>query len=235
MKKQKYALVTGGTRGIGFATAALLQSEGYLVTAAYSHEGEDAARAREALPSVRFLRADVTDENAVKELIEGMERLDLLVCNAGVASFAQVQDIGLSEWERVMRVNAGGVFLATKYAVKKMLDKGGAIVNIASVWGVTGGSCESAYSASKGAVIAFTKATAKELAPAGITVNCVAPGVIDTAMNARLSSEERRALEAEIPMERFGTPEEVAEAVLFLARAKYVTGQVLGVDGGFCI
>ena len=100
---------------------------------------------------------------------------------------------------------------------------------------MTGGSCESAYSASKGAVIAFTKATAKELAPAGITVNCVAPGVIDTAMNARLSGEERRALEAEIPMERFGTPEEVAEAVLFLARAKYITGQVLGVDGGFCV
>ena len=137
MKKQKYALVTGGTRGIGFATAALLQSEGYLVTAAYSHDGEDAARAREALPSVRFLRADVTDENAVKELIEGMERLDLLVCNAGVASFAQVQDIGLSEWERVMRVNAGGVFLCCKHAVKKMLHvgEGGAIVNVSSIWG----------------------------------------------------------------------------------------------------
>ena len=206
MKKQKYALVTGGTRGIGFATAALLQSEGYLVTAAYSHEGEDAARAREALPSVRFLRADVTDEEAVKELIEGMERLDLLVCNAGVASFAQVQDIGLSEWERVMRVNAGGVFLCCKHAVKKMLHigEGGAIVNVSSIWGETGGSCESAYSASKGAVIAFTKALAKELAPSKITVNCVAPGVVHTSMNARFTSEELRAMDDERALHKRG-------------------------------
>ena len=109
MVRQKYALVTGGTRGIGFATAALLQQAGYLVTATYSREGEDAACAREKLKGVRFVRADVTEEEAVRAVIEGMERLDLLVCNAGVASFAQVQDITLPEWERVMRVNAGGV------------------------------------------------------------------------------------------------------------------------------
>ena len=234
MKKQKYALVTGGTRGIGFATAALLQNEGYLVTAAYSHEGEDAARAREALPCVRFLRADVTDEAAVKELIEGMERIDLLVCNAGVASFAQVQDISLSEWERVMRVNAGGVFLCCKHAVKKMLHvgEGGAIVNVSSIWGETGGSCESAYSASKGAVIAFTKALAKELAPSKITVNCVAPGVVHTAMNARFTSEELRAMEEDITVGRMGEPEEIARAIFFLGSEPYITGQILGVNGG---
>ena len=170
-----------------------------------------------------------------QEISERCGALDLLVNNAGICYFAQVQDVTMSDWERVMGVNTGGAFLATKYAVKKMLAKGGAIVNVSSVWGITGGSCESVYSASKGAVIAFTKATAKELAPAGITVNCVAPGVIDTAMNAHLQGEDRRALEAEIPLGRYGLPEEVAQAVFFLARAKYVTGQILGVDGGFCV
>ena len=234
MQTQKYALVTGGTRGIGFATAALLQTEGYRVTAAYSREGEDSERARRALKGVRFVRADVTDEEAVKSLIGGMKRLDLLVCNAGVASFAQVQDISLLEWERVMRVNAGGVFLCCKHAVKKMLHLGGggAIVNVSSIWGETGGSCESAYSASKGAVIAFSKALAKELAPSKITVNCVAPGVIDTAMNARFSNEELRAMEEDIPAGRLGTPEEIARAILFLGSEPYITGQVLGVNGG---
>ena len=116
-----------------------------------------------------------------------------------------------------------------------MLARGGAIVNVSSVWGVTGGSCESAYSASKGAVIAFTKALAKELAPSRITVNCVAPGVIDTAMNGRLNAAERRALAEEIPLGRFGTPEEVAECVYYLATAKYVTGQIVGADGGFSL
>ena len=229
------ALVTGGTRGIGLACCRLFCRMGYQVTATYASDMAAARAASEMLPEARFVRADAADEGAMAQLFERLPSLDVLVNNAGVDLYAQVQDTSASDWERVMRVNAGGVFLATGYAVKKMLGKGGAIVNISSVWGVTGGSCESAYSASKGAVIAFTKATAKELAPAGITVNCVAPGVIDTAMNARLSGEERRALEAEIPMERFGTPEEVAEAVLFLARAKYITGQVLGVDGGFCV
>ena len=138
----------------------------------------------------------------------------------------------MEQFSRVMGVNAGGAFLTVKHAVRKMLSCGGAIVNVSSVWGVSGGSCESVYSASKGAVVAFTRALAKELAPA-VTVNCIAPGVIDTAMNARFSEEERAALCGEIPLGRFGSPEEVAEAALFLARARYVTGQVLGVDGGF--
>ena len=234
MVRQKYALVTGGTRGIGFATAALLQQAGYLVTATYSREGEDAACAREKLKGVRFVRADVTEEEAVKAVIKGMERLDLLVCNAGVASFAQVQDITLPEWERVMRVNAGGVFLCCKHAVRKMLHvgEGGAIVNVSSIWGETGGSCESAYSASKGAVIAFTKALAKELAPSKITVNCVTPGVIDTAMNAHFTNEELRAMEEDIPAGRMGEPEEIARAILFLGSEPYITGQILGVNGG---
>lgn len=229
------ALITGGTRGIGFACCRLFSDAGYAVTALYSRDEGAARAARESLPQVDFVRADVANEADVARVFAGIPSLDVLVNNAGICYFAQVQDVTMSDWGRVMGVNTGGAFLATKYAVKKMLAKGGAIVNVSSVWGITGGSCESVYSASKGAVIAFTKATAKELAPAGITVNCVAPGVIDTAMNAHLQGEDRRALEAEIPLGRYGLPEEVAQAVFFLARAKYVTGQILGVDGGFCV
>ena len=225
------ALVTGGTRGIGLACCRLFCRMGYRVTATYASDIAAARAARELLPDVEFVCVDAADEWATARLFERLPSLDVLVNNAGIDFYAQVQDVLLADWERVMRVNAGGVFLATKYAVKKMLDKGGAIVNIASVWGVTGGSCESAYSASKGAVIAFTKALARELAPA-VRVNAVAPGAIDTVMNAGYSAEERREIESRIPLGRFGSPEEVAEAVLFLATHRYITGQVLGVDGG---
>lgn len=229
------ALVTGGTRGIGLACCRLFSRMGYRVTATYSADERAAEAARAELPEVAFVRADVSDETAVSALFASFGSLDVLVNNAGRALFAQVQDTAWADYARLMDVNMGGVFLACKYAVKKMLARGGAIVNISSVWGVTGGSCESAYSASKGAVIAFTKALAKELAPSRITVNCVAPGVIDTAMNGRLNAAERRALAEEIPLGRFGTPEEVAECVYYLATAKYVTGQIVGADGGFSL
>lgn len=232
----KYVLITGGTRGIGFAVAKRFSEQDDIVTALYSSDEEAAERARRALPRVKFIRADVSDEEAVKRVIEGLPALDVLVNNAGVALFRQVQDTSLAEWERVLSVNAGGTFLCCKHAVKKFLARGGgSIVNVSSVWGETGGSCESAYSASKGAVIAFTKALAKELAPSGIRVNCVSPGAVDTEMNARLSQEEREALEGEIPLGRMGRAEEIAEAVLFLSSQEYITGQVLSVNGGFLI
>ena len=214
------ALVTGGTRGIGLSVCRLLSERGERVTALYHADEAAADLARKALPSVEFLRADVSDEGTVREIFSRISSLDHLVNNAGISHFAQVQDTSLADWNRVMAVNAGGVFLCCKYAVKKMLERGGAIVNV--------------YSASKGALIAFTKALARELALSSITVNCVSPGVIDTAMNARFSEEERRALKEEIPLGRFGTSEEVARAVLFLLDNRYVTGQVLGINGGFC-
>lgn len=231
----KTALITGGTRGIGYAVAERFLRAGYRVVATYSKDEAAAMRARAALPGVQFCRADAASEGEMRSLIEGFSSLDVLVANAGVSLYAQVQDCTVADWERVVGVNAAGCFLAAKFAVRKMLDYGGAIVNVASVWGETGGSCESVYSASKGAVIAFTKALAKELAPSRITVNCVSPGVIDTDMNGHLTAEERRALLEEIPLGRMGRAEEVAEAVLFLAQQPYITGQVLGVNGGFYI
>lgn len=228
----KRALVTGGTRGIGFEVCKLLLEKGYLVTALYSKDEESAKEAGARLKGVNFLRADVSKEEDIKRVFEEIPSLDLLVNNAGVELYKLVQDTSFEEWKRVMEVNAGGAFLCAKYAVKKMLDKGGAIVNISSVWGQTGGSMESVYSASKGAIIAFTKALAKELAPMNITVNCVSPGAIDTDMMKRFNEEEKKALCEEIPLGRLGTPEEVARAVLFLAENEYITGEVLSVNGG---
>ena len=176
----------------------------------------------------------MSDERAVEGVFSALPRVDALVNNAGVALIRQVQDTTAAEWDEVFAVNVKGTFLCCRAAAKKMISaQKGAIVNVSSVWGQTGGSCESAYSASKGAVIAFTKALAKELAPSGISVNCVAPGAIDTRMNECYSAEEKAALAEEIPMGRLGSAEEVARAVLFLAESEYLTGQILGVNGGF--
>lgn len=225
------ALITGGTRGIGLACCRLFLRMGYEVTATYSSDEEAVRAARGELPEVTFVRADAADEGAMRRVFDGIPSLDVLVNNAGIDFFSQVQDMAYADYRRVMDVNMGGAFLAVKFAVPRMLSCGGAIVNVSSIWGVTGGSCESVYSASKGAMIAFTKALAKELAPA-VRVNAVAPGAIDTAMNTGYSEEERREIEGRIPLGRFGTPDEVAQAVYFLAACRYVTGQVLGVDGG---
>ncbi len=232
----KRAIVTGGTRGIGFATCQLLQEKGYEVVALYSKEGEAAERAKAQLKGVTFLCVDVTNLNAVKNLFSQYEQIDLLVNNAGVSLVEQIQDTTEEAYERLMSVNLKGAYFCAKYAAKRMISAGkGAIVNVSSVWGQTGGSCETAYSASKGGLISFTKALAKELAPSQITVNCVAPGVIDTEMNAQFTQEERAALCEEIPLGRMGLAHEVATAILFLAEHGYITGEVLGVNGGFYI
>lgn len=231
----KQAIITGGTRGIGYAVCELLVKNGYNVTALYSSDEASAERAKERLKGVTFVRADVANEEEVKRVFDGFSSLDLLVNNAGVELYKLAQDTSFEEWRRVMDVNAGGPFLCSKYAVKKMLDQGGAIVNISSVWGQTGASMESVYSASKGAVIAFTKALAKELAPAGITVNCVCPGAVDTDMMKRFSAEEISALKEEIPLGRLAKKDEIARAVLFLAENRYITGEILSINGGWYI
>lgn len=232
----KTVVVSGGTRGIGLAVCKLFAEKGYRVVAFYSKDEESAKKARETLPQAEFIRVDVSEEEEVKLALGNLPRIDVLVNNAGVSSFGQVQDISAQEWRRVFSVNTDGAFFCTKYAAKKMISQGeGAIINISSVWGQTGGSCESAYSATKGALISFTKAVAKELAPSSVRVNCVAPGVIDTEMNGKFSEEELAALCGEIPLMRMGKAEEVASAVLFLAENGYITGEVLSVNGGFFI
>ena len=230
----KTVLVTGGVRGIGLAIARAFLQKGYRVCVTYSKDEAAALQAQEL--GLEVHRADVRCEDAVRALMEKIGRVDTLVNNAGVSLFKQVQDVTAEEFDDVFAVNMRGAFLCVKYVVPRMIEnQRGLIVNISSVWGEVGGSCESVYSASKGALIAFTKALANELGYSGIRVNTVSPGVIDTAMNARLSKEELGALAGEIPAGRLGTGEDVASAVLFVEENEYVTGIDLPVNGGFSI
>ena len=230
----KTVLVTGGVRGIGLAIARAFLQKGCRVCVTYSKDEAAALQAREL--GLEVYRADLRNEDAVRALMEKIGRVDTLVNNAGVSLFKQVQDVTAEELDDVFAVNMRGSFLCVKYAVPKMIEnRRGLIVNISSVWGEVGGSCESVYSASKGALIAFTKALANELGYSGIRVNTVSPGVIDTAMNARLSQEELATLTEEIPAGRLGSGEDVASAVLFLDENDYVTGIDLPVNGGFSI
>ena len=185
------------------------------------------------------LQMDVSDANSIREAVERVlkefSRIDILVNNAGISLIKPFLDTTAEEWQRMLDVDLTGVFNVTKAVVPSMVSrKSGAVVNVSSVWGVHGASCEAAYSAAKAGVIGFTKALAKELGPSGITVNAVAPGVIDSPMNsAHLSGGELAELAEDTPLGRLGQPEEVAKAVRSLAENRFITGQVLGVDGGF--
>ncbi len=230
----KTVLVTGGVRGIGKAIALAFLKKGYRVCVTYSRDTESASSARSA--GLEVYQTDVSKEEEVLALFKKIGRADILINNAGVSLIKQIQDVSFAEYERLFAVNMGGVFLCSREAAKGMIDRqSGLIVNISSVWGEVGGSCESVYSASKAALLGFTKALAKELGWSGVRVNSVSPGVIDTPMNARFSKEELDALQQEIPVGRMGTGEEVAKAVLYLEENEYVTGSNLSVNGGFSI
>lgn len=230
----KTVLVTGGVRGIGLAIALAFQKKGYRVCVTYSKDEENAMRAKGQ--GLEVYRADVRSEMEIAALAKEIGAVDVLVNNAGVAMFKQVQDVTVDEFDDLFAVNMRGAFLCVKHFVPKMIEKkSGLIVNISSVWGEIGGSCESVYSASKGALIAFTKALANELGYSGIRVNTVSPGVIATEMNSRLSADELAALVDGIPAGRAGTGDDVAKAVVFLEENEYVTGIDLPVNGGFSI
>ena len=231
----KTALVTGGARGIGAAISRALARDGWHVYVNYAHSEKEAlALAREIGGEAVY--ADVTVSESVRALFERIGAVDLLVNNAGVAWYGLLQDMSDADWQRIFSCDTDGVFRTCRAAIPGMVKKqSGCIVNISSVWGVYGASCEAAYSAAKGAVISLTKALAKELGPSGIRVNAVCPGVIGTDMLSCFSDADKAALAADTPLGRLGTPEDVAEAVAFLAsgRAAFITGQILGCDGGF--
>lgn len=238
----KTVLITGGTRGIGKAIAQEFLQQGYEVILNYCRDEEAALSAQAEFNEQGYcpvlMRADVSDEKQVKDMFKEVFRIygkvDVLINNAGISLIRVIQDTSAEDWQRVLSVNVGGVFLCSREVTDNMIcNGGGAIINVASIWGEVGASCEVAYSASKGAVIAFTKALAKELAPSYVRVNCVSPGVIDTEMNSHLTDVEMEDLIAQIPLGRLGTGEDVAKACLYLAENSYVTGEVLSVGGGF--
>ena len=219
----KKVLITGGATGIGRACAQLFAQNGYEVYITVHQTQPD-------FDGVTAVACDLTNTEAIKELFAAVGTVDVLVNNAGVSLIKQMNDVTEADYDAVTAVNERAVYFAAQQAALGMLkNHRGAIVNISSVWGQCGASCETLYSMTKAAVIGLTKALAAELAPSQITVNCVCPGIIATRMNAQFDSEE---LAAEVPLGRLGTPEEVAQAVLFLAENRYITGQILGVNGG---
>ena len=242
----KYALITGGSRGIGAAAARLFARRGWGVAVGFHHgEREAQALAQElsalGVPALA-VGADVGDAGQVGRMVDNVLekfcQLDILACSAGISHLGLISQIDEDQWRRLFAVNVDGVHHCCRAVLPHMLErKSGSIVTVSSMWGQVGASCEAAYSATKGAVIAYTKALAKELGPSNIRVNCVAPGVIDTEMNARLSAEDLAALAEETPLGRVGTPEEAAAAITFLAsdEASFLTGQVVAPNGGLVI
>ncbi len=243
---RRCALVTGASRGIGRAIAAVLAENGWAVCVNYLERRDAAeelvsellARGRGAMA----FQADVADREAVERMVraasETLGPVELLVNNAGISRQGLFQDVDDALWERLLAVNLTGPRNAIQAVLPHMLsEKRGCIVNVSSIWGLRGGSCEVAYACTKAAVVGLTRSLALELAPSGIRVNCVAPGCIETDMVRALGEETRAMLVEETPLGRLGRPEDVAEAVAFLAsdRAAFITGQVLTADGGFVV
>ncbi len=239
----KTVIVTGASGGIGKAIALALAKEGYNLTLCYNKNKEDALYTEklctEAGAKCLCVKCDLKDAESVDKMVA--ETVDTfgsvygLVNNAGISKWGLFTDVTEEEWDEIFAVNVKSMFLTCKRVLPIMIAaKEGSIVNISSMWGQVGASCEVAYSATKGAIISLTKALAKEEGPSGITVNCVAPGLINTPMNSRFSPDELEAIKEEIPLERMGEPEEIAHLVKFLLspQAKYITGQVLGINGG---
>ena len=243
---EKIALVTGASRGIGRATARRLAHEGYAVCVNY-HERKDCADSLveeltgEGLKAFAF-QADVSVRAEVNAMVKKIEEtwgpVSLLVNNAGVAGQMQIQDVTDEEWRRYFGVNLDASFYTVQAVLPHMLhEHEGCIINISSMWGLRGASCEVTYSATKAALIAFTRSLAVELAPTNIRVNCIAPGVIDTDMLSALPPEVLPMLAEETPLRRLGKPDDIAAAVSFFASegASFITGQVLTADGGFIV
>ena len=228
-------VITGGSRGIGAAAVELFAAKGHTVYFFYT-SSEAAAQTVAAGTGATAIRCDVSDSRDVEAAFARIPDVDILICNAGISMSGLLNMMPEEDWDRLFDVNVKGMYLCIKAAMPAFLKKhSGSIITVSSVWGQVGASCEAAYSATKGAVIALTKALAKELGPSGIRVNCVAPGVILTDMCAGIDPEILEEMAQEAPVGRNGMPEDVAKAMTFLADAEFITGQVLPVNGGYVI
>lgn len=238
----KIVLITGAAKGIGAAIVEEFAREGYQVLLHYNTSKQKAKNLEEKLTNngqnVEIYKADLTKkveiEKMVDEILSKYGKIDVLVNNAGISQINPFTDIEEDDWDNMIDTNLKSVYLVTKAVINNMItNKNGSIINISSIWGITGGSCEVHYSASKAGIIGLTKALAKEMALSNIKVNAIAPGIIETDMNNELTQEDIEELKKEIPLQKIGTPQDIAKAVKWLAEAEYVTGQVIRVDGGW--
>ena len=234
---RKHVLITGGSRGIGAAAVEQFANAGYYVSFLYNQSEHEAKQIEAAFgDNAKAIQCDVADGSKVKQIFSSLPVVDILINNAGISATGLFHELSSEQLNRLYGTNLFGTLNCCREVIPQMIaNKSGVIINVASVWGEVGASYEVDYSVTKAAVIGLTKALSKELAPSGIRVNCVSPGVIDTDMNAAYDYEDICAIRETIPLERFGEPIEVAKALLFLASddASYITGQVLSVGGGF--
>ena len=240
------ALITGASRGIGRAAAELLAERGYRLMLNYFRSEGSVQELKQKLTAAgadaEIFQADVGDPRQAEAMAEAcckrFGRVDVLINNAGIADVGLLTEVTDERWDRLWRVNVGGVFYTCRAVLPGMIrEKRGKIINLSSIWGIAGASCEAAYSATKAAVIGLTKALAKEVGPSGIQVNCIAPGAVETDMNAALDEAALRSLREETPLGPLGTPREIAAAIAFLAseESDFITGQVLSPNGGLVI
>lgn len=238
------AIVTGGAKGIGKQIVVELAKKGIQVVLNYRHSEEQAVETKQELfqqgYNIEIYQADVSKREEVQKLVaytkEHFGSIDILINNAGIDKWQLFTEITDQDWEEMLRNNLTSAFYMTREVVTDMINKKqGCIINISSIWGMTGASCEVAYSVSKAGMDGLTKALAKELAPSNIRVNSIAPGAIDTDMNRNLTKEEREEVENEIPLGRFGTPEDIAKCVMWLVEDNYTTGQIISPNGGWVI
>lgn len=224
--------ITGASRGIGFATALEFANAGYKVYALWHNAKEKLADIKDL--DITLVHGDVSSLESMKNVYDEIGDVDILINNAAISHFGLLTDLNENEWDNIMDVNLKSVYLTSKVFLPGMIrKKRGKIINVSSIFGVVGGSCEVAYSTAKAGMIGFTKALAKEVGPSGVQVNCIAPGVIATEMNARLSNDDLDALADETPLGRIGTPEEVARLALYLAKDTFITGETINIGGGF--
>lgn len=240
----KVVLVTGGSRGIGASMVKLLAMSGYKVVLNYNKSKKCAEEIKEKLHEqnieIEIIKADVTNKNdiiyMINKIIDKYNRIDVLINNAGIAQDKVFLDLSDNEWQEIMDVNLNSVYYCTKMVLPHMLErKEGCIINISSIWGVTGGSCEVAYSTTKAAINGFSKALAKEMGPSNIRINCIAPGIIDTDMNKNLTEKDIEQIKEEIPLNKIGNGEDIAKCAKWLIEDEYTTGQIINVNGGWFI
>lgn len=234
----KVVVVTGGARGIGAEIVKFLAKLGYKVVLNYNKSESYAQDVKKELNNVEIFKADVSKKEEANALIDfaikKYGKIDVLINNAGIAQTKLFTEITDEDWKNIIDTNLNSAFYCSREAVKNMIhNKSGLIINISSIWGITGASCEVAYSTSKAAINGFTKALAKELGPSNIRVNAIAPGIINTAMNSYLSEDELKNIKEEIPLEKIGNPVDIAKCVKWLIEDNYTTGQIISINGGW--